>query len=261
MVYWRLTVLENIFYVYEHIRSDTKEVFYIGKGKYPKNNNHYKFKRAKDFSGRNDVWKRISKKANVTVIIHKDGLTEDEAFELESKLINAHGRKYNSRISCGTLCNMTDGGDGSIGIIRSIETRKKLSEAMKGKKASDETKNKMSESAKGKVLSEETRKKISIANTGKRLSDETKKKLSIINTGKKLSKETRDNMTGRAPNKKQKKALEFGRRMKSKEVIDDANGAIYKSLREAADKNNINTQTLSRYLRGDRKNKTTMRYL
>ena len=84
----------------------------------------------------------------------------------------------------------------------SDETRKKLSEAKKGKHLSDETKKKMSEShkginiwMKGKHLSEETKKKMSESlkgrpsgMLGKKHSEETKKKLSESLTNGKLSK-------------------------------------------------------------------------
>ena len=62
----------------------------------------------------------------------------------------------------------------------SKETKKKMSDAKKGKPKSEETKKKMREANKGKHLSEETKKKLSEANKGKQLSEETKKKLSEI---------------------------------------------------------------------------------
>ena len=90
----------------------------------------------------------------------------------------------------------------------SEESKKKLSEAHKGKsvwnkgkKLSEETKKKLSETHKGKKLSEEARKKMSEAHKGKHHSEETKKKLSEANKGKpswnkgkKMSKETRNKM-------------------------------------------------------------------
>ena len=87
----------------------------------------------------------------------------------------------------------------------SAETRRKLSEARKGKKLSDETRRKMSEARKGekhylfgKTHTAETRQKMSEAQKGKKnhlfgktLSDETRRKLSEAQKGKKLSDETR----------------------------------------------------------------------
>ena len=90
--------------------------------------------------------------------------------------------------------NFTEGGDGTSGFKHSEETKKKISEARKGKgkPLSEETRRKMSEANKGenhpmygKPRSEETRKKISETlkgknnpNYGKPLPEEIRKKLS-----------------------------------------------------------------------------------
>ena len=85
--------------------------------------------------------------------------------------------------------NLTEGGDG---LIPCEETRKKLSESLKGKTLSEEARKKISEARKGKSapnkgkpMSEEARKKMSDAkkgkpspNKGKPMSEEQKKKLS-----------------------------------------------------------------------------------
>ena len=94
--------------------------------------------------------------------------------------------------------NFTEGGDGSSGFKHSEETRKKMSEAQKGKNhpmygktLSEEHKKKISESLKGKTLSAKTRKKMSEAQKGKTFSEETRKKISKSLKGKTLSEETR----------------------------------------------------------------------
>ena len=105
--------------------------------------------------------------------------------------------------------NLTEGGDGGV---RCDETRRKISDAMKGKPShnkgkpmSEEQKKKMSESQKGKHHSEETKKKMSISrkgrtspNKGKMMSEETKKKISeslkgrtAPNKGTHISEETK----------------------------------------------------------------------
>lgn len=86
----------------------------------------------------------------------------------------------------------------------SEETRRKLSESHKGKKFSEETKRKMSKSLKGrkgKSPSEETRAKLSRATKGRPKSVETRRRMSIArkgrkipNKGHKISNETRKNM-------------------------------------------------------------------
>lgn len=73
------------------------------------------------------------------------------------------------------------------------ETRKKLSEAGRGRKLSEETKQKIAESKKGKPRSEETREKLRKANLGKRYSDEVKKR--VGESHKNPSAETRKKLS------------------------------------------------------------------
>ena len=95
--------------------------------------------------------------------------------------------------------NIADGGygGGNKGKHLSEETKKNLSEALKGKKRgpfSEETKRKMSEAHKGMQPSEETRKKMSEARKGKKKpprSEEHRRKLSEALKGKHLSDEAR----------------------------------------------------------------------
>ena len=85
--------------------------------------------------------------------------------------------------------------------VVSVETRKKISEANKGKKLKLETiqkianknrgkkrtlesRKKMSNSAKGKIVTEETRKKMSLSKIGKKHTEEEKLKISLSNKGK-----------------------------------------------------------------------------
>ena len=60
----------------------------------------------------------------------------------------------------------------------SVETRRKLSEAAKGKKISEETRRKLSEASKDKKHSEETRRKMSEAAKGRKHNEETRRKIS-----------------------------------------------------------------------------------
>jgi hypothetical protein len=135
--------------VYEHIRNDTNEVFYVGIGE--------EEGRAYVRYGRNPHWKNIVNKSGYTVnIIHKD-IDWEEAKKIEILLIEKYGRKD---LVTGNLVNMTDGGEGTLGLIVSEETRQKRSEALKGKKLSDEHRQKMSEVRKSKKLSDEHRQKM-----------------------------------------------------------------------------------------------------
>ena len=67
---------------------------------------------------------------------------------------------------------------------KSDDTKKKMSEAHKGKHLSEETIKKRSEALKGHPVSEETKKKMSEANKGKKFSEEHKNKISLQRTGR-----------------------------------------------------------------------------
>lgn len=75
-----------------------------------------------------------------------------------------------------------------VGLNNKGKKRPKISEALKGKKASEETRRKMSETRKGHIVSEETRRKISEAEKGKKVSEETREKLKKINLERKAVK-------------------------------------------------------------------------
>lgn len=76
-----------------------------------------------------------------------------------------------------------------LGHESSIETRKKISNALKGHKQSIETRKKISDTLKGNKLSEEVKQKISKSHKGKTLSKETKAKMSKSRKGRVLSRE------------------------------------------------------------------------
>ena len=69
------------------------------------------------------------------------------------------------------------------GVTRSEETRKKMSEAKKGRIFSEEHRRKLSESHKGHTVSEETKKKMSEAKKGNTVNEETRKKMSEAKKG------------------------------------------------------------------------------
>ena len=177
--------------VYEHLRNDTNEVFYVGIGA-EEGRAFYKH-------NRNKHWHNIVNKAGYTVnIVHKD-IEHDEAKQIEILLIEKYGRKD---LGTGNLVNLTDGGEGALGVIISEETKQKMSEAKKGKTFSEEAKQNMSEASKGKTRSEETKQKMSEAkkgdkhpNFGKPRSEETRQKMSEAKKGKTFSEEAKQNMS------------------------------------------------------------------
>ena len=126
---------------------------------------------------------------NFEHVILYENLSQDEACNMEIKLI----KEYKTQDS-NFGYNVQPGGQlGNDGVVFSEESKKKMSEAHKGKKLTDEHKKKISEGCKGHnpcVHSEETKEKLSRINTGKTLSDDTKNKISKTLTGIKRSKET-----------------------------------------------------------------------
>jgi len=110
--------------VYQHIRKDTNEVFYIGIGK--------TIARSKSKVGRNNYWYHIVDKVSYEIEIIHNNISWEEACELEKFYIKKYGRKD---LGLGLLVNMTDGGEGVVNKIVTDETRKKLSKLRIGKPA------------------------------------------------------------------------------------------------------------------------------
>jgi hypothetical protein len=78
----------------------------------------------------------ITNKSEYRVEIIVDNLTWEQALEKEKEFIALYGRRD---LGKGTLANMTDGGDGAIGMIQSEESKEKRRLKGIGRKASEET--------------------------------------------------------------------------------------------------------------------------
>jgi hypothetical protein len=104
------------YYTYAYLRED-RTPYYIGKGKgdrvYKKRKGEIKLPKDKS-----------------RIIFLKKNLTEEQAFKHEIYMIAVLGRMD---LGTGILRNMTDGGEGSSGAVRSEEYRRKKSELMKGR--------------------------------------------------------------------------------------------------------------------------------
>lgn len=137
-------------YVYRHRRLDDFSVFYIGIGN--------SIRRSLSKYMRNNYWVNLVDKYGYTVEIIAKCDTRDDACELEVFLIEEYGRKD---LGNGRLCNMTDGGDGNNGIIRSEEEKDRLRILRKDAKFTDEHISKISKpviqvSLEGNIIREHT---------------------------------------------------------------------------------------------------------
>ena len=145
------------YYVYVHLKADTLQPFYVGKGL---------GRRAWDKSHRSRFWKFIVAKHNRVVKLLHENLTEKEAFVLEATTIALFG-KYN-------LCNFTNGGEiGPTGHKHSEESIKK----MKGRIVSPETRKRMGDARRRWKFTEATKQKMSEVISGRTLTAEWKRKI------------------------------------------------------------------------------------
>ena len=106
-------------YLYRHIRADKNEPFYVGIG------SDNAFKRAYDTGNRNRHWRNIVKNTAYDVEIILEEITWEEACKKEKEFISLYGR---TDLGLGSLCNLTEGGEGVIGMKHTDETKKKISE-------------------------------------------------------------------------------------------------------------------------------------
>ena len=120
---------------------------------------------------------------NIEHKILYNNLSKEEAEQKEIELI----KKYKSNIKKYGY-NILNGGNVSDGITE--ETRRKISETSKGRKAwnkgkkmSDDYRKKLSEAHKGQIVSEEQRQKLREFFKGREFSKETRNKISIAKKG------------------------------------------------------------------------------
>ncbi|MCP4485734.1 MAG: hypothetical protein GY820_00115 [Gammaproteobacteria bacterium] len=189
-----MTDTSKKFYVYVHkYASGPKkgQVFYVGKGSGD---------RWKIVSRRSQYWNNIKRKYGITseILIHFD--SEVCAFSLEVAIISFIGRS--------NLCNMTDGGEGTHGFVRSEEFKVEMSNKRRGRLNPMYGRTGSKNPFYGKKHSMETIDNMSGANNhfygvygvdhprfGIPHTDETKRKISKSNSGRKLSGEHKQKIT------------------------------------------------------------------
>jgi len=178
-----LLQMDKIFYTYIHIRPDTNEPFYVGKGK----GNRHKTK-----SGRNQYWHNIVNKNNgiFESKILFEGLSEEEALNKEIEIEKELKEKgYN-------LANLAKtGNSGPVGVSRTEEHKQSLSKATKGRVSPNKGKKHGPFPEKSKYWK------------GKNRPESTKKKQSDVQL--KRWEENRDKLRQNFRNKKGKKILQI----------------------------------------------------
>lgn len=101
-----------MWYVYEHIRLDTNQPFYIGIGNHRKGT-FFKtiyFRAFQESKGkRTNFWRNIKNKTEIKINILYDNLTQQEAENKEIELINLYGRR--ALDPNGLLVNFSEGGN------------------------------------------------------------------------------------------------------------------------------------------------------
>ena len=147
----------------------------------------------------------------------------DEDYEFACKVerclikhYKSNDRKYGYNKSIG-------GERAALGVHRTEEQKKKLSELNKGKVMPQHIRDKISQTEKGRIFPDEVKKKISAANKGKKFTEERKERLRKPHYGQARTK------------------------VKCVETNE-----IFDSLKEAANTHNIKYQSISDVCRGNR---------
>lgn len=252
--------------VYRHFKADSpSDCFYVGIG-------CAKYRQAST-KNRNKFWHNIVDKHGFRHEIVADGLTHENAVDLEKLMISEYGR---IDLNTGILVNMTNGGDGASGHVHNEETRKKISinsinqkntsgRFKNGHKPNPETIRATAEANRGRKVSVETREKMSISRKGKKLgpgkklSPERILAIRIANTGLTRSKETRARMSaaqrGKIISEDARKKMSDAKTKKTVEQYD-LNGLLVNSfcgISAAAKHINGNKSTIKTSAQGKRK--------
>jgi hypothetical protein len=233
-------------YLYRHIRIDNNVPFYVGIG------SDEKFVRAYNKHRRSQKWFNIVAKTEYKVDIVLMDISLDEAKEKEIEFIKLYGRSDKGE---GTLCNLTDGGEGNPGRIVSDEWRKNKSIEQTGRLKSDEFKQKRREYMTGRKMPE-----------GSRQKHIERMRTNHPSKGKKRNEEARRNISeghkGLMAGEKNPNWGKFGSEsVRAKKVMCTETNKIWNSVKDVAKELGIPYSTITNQLNGQKKNKTTLIYI
>jgi hypothetical protein len=173
---------ENKYYLYRHIRLDKNEPFYIGIGtkEHISISDRTTYRRAYTKRGRGSIWNNIVNKTDYKIEILFE--TNDYEFikQKEIRFISLYGRK---NLNLGPLANLTNGGDGSLGRIKTKEEIQKISNSLKGRPRVPHTEE-------SKKLMSDVQKSIAKKGIRKSISTEFKKSMLPHNTKKVIDLDT-----------------------------------------------------------------------
>lgn len=154
-------------------KSDPTTYRYVGISRYETPERRYKGHKLSAKNGvRRPLYDWMRKYDDVICITLEKDISYDEAVSQEIYYIaRLRSESYD-------LLNMTDGGEGSIGLKHAASSIEKMSKSHSGVPLSDSHKAAMSAAQKGRKHSEETRLKMSKSSMGKIISEEQKIKIS-----------------------------------------------------------------------------------
>lgn len=233
--------MDNKYYLYRHIRLDKNEPFYIGIGT-KRNRNHYRhnteYERAFSKSSRSVLWQNVVSKTEYQVEILFESDNYDFIKEKEVEFIFLYVR----RDCCGgSLVNLTDGGEGTKGIVYSEEYKNNHSKIFSGENHPNW----------GKTLSEET----------KRRKSESMKKSDKSLKGKKLPEWWCKKISGAVKGENNVMYGRTGAKHPNSKKIEDINTKeVYESITEAAKSTIYSMKYVASMIKGDKPNKTNLRY-
>ena len=215
-------------FIYALKNADTNEIRYVGKT--IDVTNRYKSHCRSKTNSKTSCW--IRSLQNKPEIIILEEVTPFGNWQEAEQFWIAYFKSLGAR-----LTNLTEGGEGCVGIVFSEESIDKIKQSLKGNnralgnKLSNETRKRMSEARKGsknhnfgKSLSEKQRKQISIAQTGRKHSEEQRLKQIERQTGRTHSPETKAKIGAKHKGKvvsqeqKDKQSLAMKGRMVSSET-------------------------------------------